>query len=67
MKEELEELAAAVSALSERVGDLVYETLRTQTRDDDDQTGARELERELSRVRRSLAKAEQILHELARG
>jgi len=66
MKAELQELASEVSSLNERVGDLVFEALKTQARGENEATGARELERELSRVRRSLAKAEQILGELAR-
>jgi hypothetical protein len=67
MRDQLEELATEVENMSERVGDLVFEALRTQATDEDQAEGARELERELARVRRSLAKAEQILRTLARG
>jgi hypothetical protein len=65
VREQLDALAAEVAALGDRVGELVYDALRTQTRGGEDAEGARELERQLARVRRSLDKASAILGELA--
>lgn len=64
--ERLSELASKIEDVSNEVGDLIYDALRTQTRGDDEATAAKELERELSKVRRSLTKAAQILEELSR-
>ena len=65
MKEQLDEVADAVATLAERVGDFIYDALATQTHGGDEAEGAKELERQLARVRRSLAKAEQILRDVA--
>lgn len=58
--ESLEDLANEVAALERRVADAIFETLRAQLRSDEAE-GAKELERLLSRVRRSLQKAEHLL------
>ncbi len=52
-------LADEVAALEQRVNDAVFDAVRAQLRDEGD--GARELERQLARARRSLQKAEAIL------
>jgi hypothetical protein len=57
-------LADSAHDLAEQVGDLVLDALRTQTRGGDEAEGAKELERQLARARRSLVKASQILREL---
>ena len=58
--ESLHTLADEVGALESRVADAIFDTVRAQLRDDDAES-AKELERQLSRVRRSLQKAEQLL------
>ena len=60
MAESLTELADAVSEVEQRVADAIFATVRAQLRDaaSDD---ARELERRLAKVRRSLQKAEGLL------
>ena len=58
--ESLDDLANEVAALERRVADAIFETVRAQLRDDDAE-GAKELERQLARVRRSLQKAEHLL------
>ena len=58
--ESLEDLANEVAALERRVADAIFETVRAQLRSDEAE-GAKELERLLSRVRRSLQKAEHLL------
>ena len=60
MAESLAELADAVSEVEQRVADAIFATVRDQLRDaqNDD---ARELERRLAKVRRSLQKAEGLL------
>ena len=60
MAESLTELADAVGAVEQRVADAIFATVRAQLRDaaSDD---ARELERRLAKVRRSLQKAEGLL------
>ena len=63
MNDEFEELAVAIDAINERVGDLMYDALRSQARDSAD-LGARELERQLAKVRRALTKAQMTLHGL---
>lgn len=57
--ESLESLADEVAALESRIADVIFETVRAQLRSDDE--GAKELERQLSKVRRSLQKAEHLL------
>ncbi len=54
-------LADEIAALEERVSDAVFDAVRAQLRDDD---AARDVERQLARVRRSLQKAEAILRGL---
>jgi len=58
--ESLGDLADEVSVLEERVADAIFETVRAQLRADD-ADGAKEMERRLARVRRSLQKAEMLL------
>ena len=58
--ESLDDLADEVAALEKRVADAIFETVRAQLRSDE-REGAKELERQLSRVRRSLQKAEHLL------
>ena len=58
--ESLEELADEVAALERRVSDVIFETVREQLRGEDAEA-AKALERQLSRVRRSLPKAELLL------
>lgn len=58
--ESLDDLADEVAALEKRVADAIFETVRAQLRSDEAE-GAKELERQLSRVRRSLQKAEHLL------
>jgi hypothetical protein len=57
------ELADEVAALEERVSDVIFDAVREQLRDGDE--GAKELERQLAKVRRSLLKAETLLRALA--
>jgi hypothetical protein len=58
--ESLDELADEVAFLEQRVSDVIFDMVRAQLRDDDAET-AKELERNLSKVRRSLQKAEHLL------
>jgi hypothetical protein len=58
--ESLYELADEVASLEQRVSDVIFDMVRAQLRDDDAET-AKELERNLSKVRRSLQKAEHLL------
>lgn len=58
--ESFDELADEVSALERRISDVIFDTVRAQLRGDDAES-AKELERELSKVRRSLQKAEHLL------
>ncbi len=58
--ESLDELANEIEALEQRVTDAIFDMVRAQMRGDD-ADHARELERLLSRVRRSLQKAEHML------
>jgi hypothetical protein len=58
--ESLDDLADEVAALEKRVAEAIFETVRAQLRSDEAE-GAMELERQLSRVRRSLQKAEHLL------
>ena len=58
--ESLDDLADEVAALERRVADAIFDTVRAQLRSDEGD-GAKELERQLSKVRRSLQKAEHLL------
>ncbi len=58
--ESLDQLADEVAALERRVSEVIFATVRDQLRGEDAE-GAKELERNLSRVRRSLLKAEHLL------
>ncbi len=60
MSEALSDLADQVSALERRVSDALYDALRAQVRDEDAEN-AKELEKRLAKVRRSLIKAESLL------
>jgi Mg2+ and Co2+ transporter CorA len=55
-----DELADEVAAVESRVADAIFDSVRAQMRDDDAEE-AKELERRLSKVRRSLQKAEHLL------
>ena len=57
---DLDDLADAVAALERLVSDAIFDAVRAQLRDGDAEE-ARELEKRLSRVRRSLIKAEALL------
>jgi Mg2+ and Co2+ transporter CorA len=54
------ELADEVAAVESRVADAIFDSVRAQMRNDDADE-AKELERRLSKVRRSLQKAEHLL------
>jgi hypothetical protein len=58
--ESLDDLADEVASLEQRVSDAIFYMVRAQLRDDGADT-AKELERNLSKVRRSLQKAEHLL------
>ncbi len=58
--ESFDTLADEVGALESRVADAIFDTVRAQLRSDDADE-AKELERRLSKVRRSLQKAEMLL------
>ncbi len=58
--ESFEDLANDVAALERRVADVIFDAVRAQLRSDDAES-AKELERHLSKVRRSLQKAEHLL------
>jgi hypothetical protein len=58
--ESLDDLADEVAALERRVADAIFDTVRAQLRSDEVE-GAKELERQLSKVQRSLQKAEHLL------
>ncbi|HEV3266903.1 MAG TPA: hypothetical protein VGZ68_00715 [Acidimicrobiales bacterium] len=58
--ESLDDLADEVAALERRVADAIFDTVRAQLRSDEAE-GAKELERQLAKVRRSLQKAEHLL------
>jgi len=55
-----EGIADEVAALEQRVADAIFDAVRAQLRGDGAES-AKELERQLSKVRRSLQKAEQLL------
>jgi hypothetical protein len=58
--ESFDELADEVAAIERRVADAIFDTVRAQLRNDQADS-AKELERQLSKVRRSLQKAEHLL------
>ncbi|MGB8180426.1 MAG: hypothetical protein WCF63_09695 [Acidimicrobiales bacterium] len=58
--ESLEDLADEVASLERRVADAIFDMVRAQLSNDDAEH-AKELERHLSKVRRSLQKAEHLL------
>ncbi len=58
--ESLDDLADEIAGLERRVSDVIFDMVRAQLRNDDAEN-AKELERNLSRVRRSLQKAEHLL------
>lgn len=55
----LEGLADEVARLEREITDAIFDTVRAQMREDNE--GAKELERRLAKVRRSLQKAEALL------
>ena len=57
---ELADLADEISSIERRVSDLIFNEVRAQLRHDDGEDHAA-LEKRLSKVRRSLQKAEQLL------
>jgi hypothetical protein len=63
--ERLEGLISDVGSIAERIDDLVFDAAKAQGAGGDGALAAREFERELTKVRRSLAKADQILRALA--
>ncbi len=58
--EPYDELADAVSNIESRIADAIFDTVRAQLRGDE-VNQAKELERRLSKIRRSLQKAEHLL------
>ncbi len=58
---DFEALANDVATLESRISDVIFEAVRAQLRDD--ASDAKELERRLSKVRRSLQKAEYLLRQ----
>lgn len=58
--ESFAELADELASLESRISDVIFDTLREQVRSGGSET-AKELERRLSKVRRSLQKAEMLL------
>ena len=58
--ESLDDLANEIAGLERRVSDAIFDRVRAQLRNDDAEN-AKELERNLSKVRRSLQKAEHLL------
>ena len=58
--ESLNDLADEIAGLERRVADVIFDMVRAQLRNDDAES-AKEVERDLSRVRRSLQKAEHLL------
>lgn len=65
MSESLSQMADEVSALERRVSDVIFDSVRAQLREDES-AQARELEKRLSKVRRSLQKAEGLLRDYDR-
>ena len=60
MSEALAHIADEIASIERRVSDAIFDTVRSQLRDDS-ATEAHELEKRLARVRRSLQKAEGLL------
>jgi hypothetical protein len=60
LKESFHDLADEIANLEHRVSDAIFDTLREQVRSGGSEQ-AKELERQLSKVRRSLQKAEMLL------
>jgi len=58
--ESYDELADEVSSIERRVSDAIFDAVRAQLREDG-ADAAKELERRLSKIRRSLQKAESLL------
>ncbi len=58
--ESFQSLADEISGLEERVADAIFDTVRAQLRSEGAEE-ARDLERRLAKVRRSLQKAEMLL------
>jgi hypothetical protein len=58
--ESYDELADEVSGIEHRVSDAIFDAVRAQLREDGADV-AKELERRLSKIRRSLQKAEHLL------
>jgi len=58
--EGFEAIADDISSIEDRVSDLIFDAVRSQLRDYD-ALAAKELERRLAKVRRSLQKAEMLL------
>jgi hypothetical protein len=58
--ESFHDLADEISSLEHRISDAIFDTLREQVRNGGSEQ-AKELERQLSKVRRSLQKAEMLL------
>jgi hypothetical protein len=61
--ESFDELADEIAGIETRVSDAIFDTVREQLRTDT--TQAKELERQLSKVRRSLQKAQFVLRGLS--
>lgn len=64
--ESLDDLADEIASLESRVSDVIFDMLRAQMRNENAEA-AKELERSLSKVRRSLQKAEHLLRTSAGG
>ncbi|MGC2486975.1 MAG: hypothetical protein WA359_12105 [Acidimicrobiales bacterium] len=64
--ESLDELADEIEAIERRVSDVIFDMVRAQMRGDDAEN-AKEMERLLSKVRRSLQKAEHLLRRSDNG
>jgi flagellar hook-basal body complex protein FliE len=62
----LDDLADEIASLESRVSDVIFDMLRAQMRNENAEA-AKELERSLSKVRRSLQKAEHLLRTSAGG
>ncbi|MHB1208607.1 MAG: hypothetical protein ACYC1I_02740 [Acidimicrobiales bacterium] len=58
---DFESLANDVADIERRVSDVIFDAVRAQLRDES--SDAKELERRLSKVRRSLQKAEHLLRQ----
>ncbi len=61
VEEELESLAATLGDLAERLADLALERLRAAVDPDDPDPGAAALERRITRARRAVQKAADLL------